>query len=327
LFKKPKSKRVFRGLAGSPLAEIDHSLIDKPIPLPTPEESEKSAEERRGVKVYVSSNRYLFKPPLSVENIAMFLSMPEVLFLNYEKCKGNPPAESIPTFSPIHTDALPPKQRRGKLLVPTKLYDDLAQLKTELRTTLSAKHSKKLDGGLRGDDLEKARRSNKREQQKIEKKIASYDKWTKVDIPGTGRPSFTIQIPPCPKGCRLFFENPALKKSVREYIKTAWGRSRKEDSAAWDWDFHYNDFEDQVVRRALAAGIFCLYPNELAFTKLIDVNPTKWELPRGETAADKAKWGYTDFGNKELAELGDDGVQIRLGRPHGHCSEDSREDN
>ena len=324
---KPKPKRAFRGLAGSPLAEVDYSapLIDKPIPLPTPEESEQVIAERGGIEIRVKSNRYIFAPPMSVVNVAIFLTMPQVLYVGYEKNKNNPPAESRPTFRPIQTDAIPPKQRRGKLPVPPELYQDLSRVKDELSTTLSAKHSKKV-GGMTGQELTRARRLKRAEKKRIEDKIASYENWTKIDIPNTGRPSFTVEIPSCPKGCDLFFQNRALKKSVCDYIRAAWGMEAFDNPASWD--HHYADFENQVIRQAVLVNVFCAYPNEMARLKLIeDPNYVISEvLSHEETAAGKALSGYTASARRELDDFLSDEGRIRVVRPDGfgpHHEDDS----
>jgi hypothetical protein len=236
---------------------------------------------------------------MSAENIAMFLMLPEVLYYDYEKNKGNPPKTIFVTpeeaydhpcwkgvggsnatlsrsaewcvphigveivvqasTKNIQTDSLPPKQRRGKLKTPLQLLDRLSAAKNEL-LRLKARNKKEAEGKDR-KELQAALRAAYRLIEQLQEEVAGYEgrgTWGKIDVPGTGRKSFTVAITPCPEGCSEVFS----MKHVESYIRMAFGTNLQSDSEWRDWV--WTEFENKVIKRAMQMKIFRGWPDKLA---------------------------------------------------------------
>lgn len=314
---------------------------------------------------------------MSVENIAIFLTMPEVLYTDYEKNKNNPPRTVFATpaeafdhpcwkgmsgVNPIwratergvphigreivvkeesriiSTDELSERQRRGKLPMPPHLKDDLAAAKRDLKL-LKAKHDPG-SGALTGKELAAAKRAKYREIERLEEQIAAYEgrgQWGKINIPGTGRSSFCIEIMPCPEGSSNVFD----MRIVERYIRGAWGDQENDDRTHRSWEFDridvgwwgwwrstYTDFENRVINRALEAKVFSrwwLNSPARAQWLLGDREPsedrgcyTGFALPPKQSldtpAKDSAECGYR---RREDGSLPDETIR-RVGPGAGH---------
>lgn len=177
---------------------------------------------------------------MSPVNVALLLTLPEVLYVDYEKNKDNPPItvylsptqafdhplwmglsgvnpifrnreDSVPPIgceiviakqpTTIITESIPAKQRRGKLSVPPELQIELEDAKEVLKH-ISFRYS---SGAIDKTEFDKLRQRKYREIEKLEDQIASYGrKWGKVEIPGTGRASTVIELVRVPRVLRSF---------------------------------------------------------------------------------------------------------------------------
>lgn len=291
------------------------------------EEREKKIEPLRRFYQPLGQNRPREWPKelggMSAENVAMFLTMPEVLYLDYEKNKNNPPktifltpAEAFDHPSSKGRGGVRPeirstewgvphigteivvleesriictepgiaKERRGKLPVPAELLKDLAAAEGMLEL-LKARYAAG-SVPLFGKKLVAAKRKAYRNIEKIEYQIASYrgrGRWGKVEIPGTVRPSVEIEIKPCPTGSSTFFS----MTMVENYIRCAWGTKPKDDMF---WDWAHAAFENEVIKRAIEVGVFSRFPRSAEAYAHELLAPD--DSPLDTTAQDNAKCGY-----------------------------------
>lgn len=289
---KKDSKRAFTGLAGSPLSSSKDVPFERPV-APSPSQETETVEQETKKLLglvpkdpqFVNSVRRFFS--MTAENVAMFLTMPEII---YKK------DFVLTSTEAICINGIPFKQKIVKYPLidgrraPKELLVRLENIKNELNTTFSAKYSK-AQGGMTGPDLTRARRLKQAERKRIEKEIRHYENdWTKVDIPGTGRGSFSVDLARASvnfeflRTCDDGFTRHILKKYIIEAWQAVarWGDTieimsdfeRRDKRLYFNFELRWADFENAVVQRALDVGIFCLCPSaEAAY--LLFRYPTK----------------------------------------------------
>ena len=115
-----------------------------------------------------------------------------------------------------------------------------------------------LTGTARASAQTKCRRRIK----DIDKELRALDRnWQRVRLAGTGRPSFWVQIPPCPEGAEpieyfmLYGRNYRLMnaKNFCAYIQDAFGPQPK-DSLDW-WNYSVAALENAILRHAESVGL------------------------------------------------------------------------
>jgi hypothetical protein len=173
--------------------------------------------------------------------------------------------ESLEAYYSVHTDPIPPERVMRKLPVPPQMLEALANAKAE-RNRLKKSEQKKLPPEQRYDDSDTLRVEQRKFDRKIkdlEAQIGSWSEWGRVDVPGTGLPSFKIVLPFCPEGSECMFP----VGLVKQYLKIAWaetygsGSQRRKpvplsnQKISW-WDFKWIDFENKVINRAARLGMF-----------------------------------------------------------------------
>jgi hypothetical protein len=174
-------------------------------------------------------------------------------------------AESVEAYYTVHTDPVLPERVMRKRPVPPQTLEALANAKAE-RHRLDKKEQKKLPPEERYDkdaDLRVQQRKLDRRIKELEAQIENWNEWGRVDVPGTGLPSFKIVLPFCPEGSECMFPI----RLVKQYLKIAWAETyglgpRRRQSVplsnqkiSW-WDFKWIDFENKVINRAARLRIF-----------------------------------------------------------------------
>ena len=276
-------------------------------------------------------------PFMTVENVAMFLTLPQVLYQNSDLSNKSVESVNVPGIPFQTTNCKRPVGEDG-FRSPPALREELRQVVEELNTTLTASHSKE-HGGLIGAELTRARRLKKARRQTLEKQIAAYENdRVKTDMPRTGRSPFVIDLP-LHVGVPDYFrtcDEGYTRSCIRKYIQAAWSAydpsqseegsergfmsdfERHENRVSPSWENHWAEFENAVIQRAIRVGVLSLYPNSVAFEQSKKDQSYRFDfgdwINVPESAAAAALTGYTKGAKWE--EGTDTG--IRRARPTGH---------
>jgi hypothetical protein len=218
----------------------------------------------------------------------------------------------------ITVEALPDLVRARDLNKEKRL-----RLVAERENLKSEKSTSLLTGTARASRLKKCRRRIK----EIDKELRALDRdWKKVRLEGTGRPSFQVQIPPCPEGSsplagslEEFDRGRRLmrRKNFYAYIEIAFGPLQKDHPDHWDHDVAA--LENAILRRAESLGLLhdwekdLTAPKEETWLREEDFEALFAEYQE-PSAQENARTGYTRNAEGQLA---DETIQKGALKNHG----------
>lgn len=218
----------------------------------------------------------------------------------------------------IAVEALPELMRVRDLNKEQRL-----QLVAEREKLKSEKSTSLLTGVERASHLKKCRRRIK----EIDKELRALDRnWQKVRVPGTGRPAFQVQIPPCPEGSEPFSLGSEFarghqlmrRKNFYAYIEMAFGLVPKDRPDQWDREVAA--LENAMLRRAESFGLLNDWekdlnaPKEELWLRDEDIEELVNDAPCEPTALENSMTGYTRDENGQLA---DETIQKGALKNHG----------
>ena len=174
----------------------------------------------------------------------------------------------------------------------------------------------------------------KSQQQKCRRRIQDIDKelkalardWRKVRMEGTGRPSFTVEIPPCPQGSKVLSYLSAgdrgqrlmTRQKFRQYMAQAFGAEAKDSPDRWNRCTP--GLENAILRHAKARGLLndwileSAAPQDQAWLREVDFEALFEEIQDEDAGAENAQKGYR---KGEFGQLPDNTIRrvAPKGRP------------
>ena len=270
---------------------------------------------------------------MTIENIAMFLTMPEFIYTDYEKNKAKPPRHIFVTADEsferpyykqpdtlrapsgkekdwgvthvgteiarraepikIHIPAVAPQQQLRRVPPPQQLIDDLQKAKADHKL-LKRPHIKILDKDAQLSKKESAS-ARTRSLRKIRKLEDEIASYDRRRLVDIPNTGHpAIEIVIPP--CPEGSQEVFKRENLRQYIQGAFAPPENRERGRWD--YYWSKFENRVIRRAFALNLIRGWRNDLA--KLA------WQWDGKPAFTDKAfKERYGWYANCKSDELVD----------------------
>jgi hypothetical protein len=204
------------------------------------------------------------------------------------------------------------------------LETERENLKTEL-WNLSPKN-KKSGNSLTGTARASAQTKCRRRIKAIDKELRALDRdWKKIRLEGTGRPAFSLQVPPCPEGSQPLIYLPGHRRErlmtwakFQAYAEEAFGAECKDHPE--HWDRCAAPLENAILEHAEVVGLLDGWVKDSS----APVESRQWlesdfdAIDADEDASaetqENAQRGYKRDENGKLA---DETIQKSSGKNHG----------